>query len=83
MYTFGLNDSHQLGHVPPPKQCLCPRMVTYHIIYHFGGVGGGGGMESSLFCLIREFLPRFLFLCFNKRRKKLIAVEINFISNGN
>ena len=27
VYTFGLNDSHQLGHSPVPKQCLLPKMV--------------------------------------------------------
>ncbi|CAH3153614.1 unnamed protein product, partial [Porites evermanni] len=49
VYTFGLNDSHQLGQVPPPKQCLCPRMLQIKMWKGKEFIGAAAGRCHSVF----------------------------------
>ncbi|XP_078373752.1 inhibitor of Bruton tyrosine kinase-like isoform X1 [Oculina patagonica] len=49
VYTFGLNVSHQLGHSPPPKQCLFPKMVQLKLWKSKDIVGVAAGRYHSVF----------------------------------
>lgn len=51
VYTFGLNDSHQLGHgqSPLPKQCLLPKMVHLKVWRGKDIVGAAAGRYHSVF----------------------------------
>ncbi|XP_020627308.1 inhibitor of Bruton tyrosine kinase-like [Orbicella faveolata] len=49
VYTFGLNDSHQLGHSPLPKQCLWPKMVQLKLWKSKDIVGAAAGRYHSVF----------------------------------
>lgn len=51
VYTFGLNDSHQLGHgqSPLPKQCLLPKMVHLKVWRGKDVVGAAAGRYHSVF----------------------------------
>ncbi|XP_074626926.1 inhibitor of Bruton tyrosine kinase-like [Acropora palmata] len=55
VYTFGLNNSQQLGHVPVPLECLAPKLVE---VKSWSGktiiVGASAGRYHSVFYTLNE-----------------------------
>ncbi|XP_068698933.1 inhibitor of Bruton tyrosine kinase-like isoform X2 [Montipora foliosa] len=49
VYTFGLNDSYQLGHSPAPRECLFPKMVLVKSWRGKAIVGAAAGRYHSVF----------------------------------